>query len=488
MEYQDASAMVVTGWPNTLNSSGEYGGLLNSLTRDLAKLRPDVLAEMVLGLKVKPFHRRWLELECEHDRTLLLAPRGHGKTLIGTVAYTLWNIIRNPDVRIAIVASSHSQATEVLALIRGYIEADGPFRRMFGNLRGTTKWTESQLFCRRVLLAREATISAYGADGSIVGRHFDVIILDDVVDEENAWTDGQREKLANWFGKVLRPCVMPTGKLHLIGTWYHLRDLYGVLLDSVEKGEGRWRVIQDSAIGHDGAALWPEEYSLERLDEIRRDPTVGSVLFASQYLNDVSGYRDAIFRADWMQTWNASVLAEQGVSFNRLPKYVGVDLAISQSRDADYFAVVVIATDARGRVFVVDTFRDRLSFDAQVKKIAEVSRSHRPVRVAIESNAYQAALAQHLRKLGGVPVREVRTRTGKVQRAHRISPLFENGLVYLPEHDHRLLDELVEFPRGGHDDLLDALMMAVEEARAGGNGAARSTGVKRRIAGKRSPW
>lgn len=83
-------------------------------------------------------------------------------------------------------------------------------------------------------IAKEATVTAMGVGGPIISKHYDTIILDDIIDEENARTQEQREKMRVWYYKSLLPCLEPEGEIHILGTRYHPYDLYHTLLTSFD--------------------------------------------------------------------------------------------------------------------------------------------------------------------------------------------------------------------------------------------------------------
>ncbi|MHC4660194.1 MAG: hypothetical protein ACYS8W_00770 [Planctomycetota bacterium] len=115
-----------------------------------------------------------------------------------------------------------------------HVERNTIFKRTFGRLAGA-KWTQDEITLRRRRrIAKEAAVTALGVGGPIIGRHYDIILLDDVVDEEAARTENMRERISIWFRKVLMPCLEPGGELHLVGTRYHPLDLYGSLIESAK--------------------------------------------------------------------------------------------------------------------------------------------------------------------------------------------------------------------------------------------------------------
>ena len=462
--------------------------LSKRLAARAAELRNDPAAlARALGYEVRPFHRRWLELQQLSRRSLLLAPRGHGKSSVAGIVFAIWKVIQNPNVRILIVSNTHDQAKVFLREIRAQIEQNTAFLALFGDLRAN-RWSDAELLVRRTRIAKEATITAAGANGVIVGRHFDVIIADDIIDEENSWCETQRAKLQIWFHKTLFPCLEPDGEIHVIGTRYHGGDLYGEIVRRAQaeeegaKGRGgegakrtatsempagktsRWAILQDCAVAG-GAPLWPEKFPIEHLDGLRSQ--MGDILFACQYMNDPRGGNSGIFQEQWLQYYETLPMEPDGTGGFRqstLRIFQGVDLAISQGPSADFFAVVTIGVDTSHNVYVLDTFRGHLTFEKQLQKIRELAARFHPMRIDVESNAYQDALPSELVRTSGLPVRRVRQVRDKTLRAIKLSPQFENGKIFLKRTMTDLVTELLLFPRAPHDDLFDALEMAVSES------------------------
>ena len=212
-------------------------------------------------------------------------------------------------------------------------------------------------------------------------------------------------------------------------------------------------IVQKALEG--GGALWPEMFPPEELKERRRQ--MGSVIFDLQYQNDASKAQGAVFREEWLRKW--VVLPEA------LTVYQGVDLAISDKTFSDYFAIVTIGVSEDSDIHVLDAVRTRLTFEMQARTVFEKAQEFDPIAVAIEAVGYQMALSQVLAEHTLLPVRTVIPNTNKVARAWRLSALFERGKVLLGQGQDELIDELLEFPNGEHDDLFDALEMAVSAAR-----------------------
>jgi len=413
-----------------------------------------VFAEMVLGRQLESFHLRWIEYQQQNRKSLILAPRGFGKSSSCTILYVLWCIARDANLRVAIISNTSSQAEALLSEVKQLAQSE-PFREVFPEIKAGERWTNSEVtFSTKTSVTKEANITALGAEGAIISRHFDLIIGDDLVNQENSRTDLQRKKLATFFFQTLMPCLEPHGSIHLVGTRYDHGDLYGTLIASSYKQCARI----DQAIQKDGTSLWEEKFSIKQLKQMQVD--YGSANFAMQYQNDASLSQGEIFKEEWIQFYSTAPEFKFVVQ--------GVDLAISSKQDADYFAMVTIGIDYNHCIFILDAYRNKLSFLGQQQVIIQKFKRFDPVTVTIESNAYQAAQIHALRATEPtIRVSPLNTHRDKVTRARRISSYFESKKVFFRRDMVDLIDELLRMPNGDHDDLFDALEFAISQSLIG---------------------
>jgi len=201
-----------------------------AVNRALSDIR--FFTERVLRYQLTAFHEKWFLFQLDNKETLILAPRGHGKSTVCTISFALWRVIQNPDIRILIVSNTASQAESFLREIRTQLTQNEVLTCLFGWApAGSPRWSQTEIIVsERRRIAKEATVTALGVGGPVISKHYDTIILDDIIDEENARTEQQREKMQVWFYKSLLPCLEPDGEIHILGTRYHPYDLYNQLL------------------------------------------------------------------------------------------------------------------------------------------------------------------------------------------------------------------------------------------------------------------
>lgn len=420
--------------------------------------RLDILAEVVLGLRLQPFHRSMQVFTLRNSKTLQLAFRGSGKTTTVTEVRAIAAMLWDPNVRICIVARTGDLARDMLGEIKQFIETDS-FQYYFGDLKGDQnsrerKWTDSKITIQgRTQPRKEPTITTVGTEGQVVGKHFDLILADDLIDENNARTQHMREQVKTFFYKTLTPTLEPDGEFHIVGTRYHFDDIYGHLMSTDDEFEHQ--VIQ--ALDKHGRSPWPQKYPAKKFEALRK--AMGSVLFDTQYQCSTDKMKGGLFQWDWMPSLTKNAAAVKFGTNGQV--YIGVDPSVGEKEQNDYFAMVAIRRLGR-ELLIEDYFEDRLSFSQQMAKIAEWYDRFDPVTVAIEANAYQAVLAQQLAEnYERVRRRAVKTDKDKVTRAIKLSARFESEEVFFREGQGPLMDHLLLFPKGSHDDLFDALDLAV---------------------------
>lgn len=412
--------------------------------------------------------------------TLDLAPRGFGKSTVGDVDYCIINILRDPNIRIMIGSKTQTQAEAFLKEVRSHFEQNVDLIRIFGDWRKgkDNVWNDREFTVnKRTVIKKEATLTALGASGAVISKHFDIIIGDDLVGLENARTERQRANLKEWFYSSLFPTLEPDGEIHILGTRYNPLDLYEDLIKSGSYVVNIQRAI--NVLNGEERSLWEEKFTLERLKQIRADS--GKIIFNMQYQNDTELAKGKIFKAKYFryyeeykldydfQTAKVRIKTAEGIDqWIKVRVYFGCDLAISEKEtdNNDYFVCMVVGVDDEKNVYVLEYVKERLTFNTQLNTIISYGRDKYPMveRIGVEANAYQKALSQELRRLSLLPIININTSKDKVTRAMRRSANFENGKVFFREGMDDLEECLLLFPEVDHDDLFDALDFAMNMA------------------------
>lgn len=431
--------------------------------------RIDILAIEVLGKQIEPFHLALLKYQFEHPENLQLCFRGAGKSTVCTEIKTIHLLLKNPNLRILIASKTLQNACGFLKNIKAHFETNTRLEEIFGKYydpRRVGKWDEREIeVLPRTIVAKEASVTCIGVEGTVVSKHYDVIISDDLVDEDNSRSKLQRDKTRTWFYNTLMPTLEPPdqeiehrGEHHMLGTRYHYDDLYGHLIDNELKEHHQ--IIP--ALDVNGRSPWHKKFPPKWFAERRKRS--GLIIFNCQYQCDTEAMKGEIFQYDQCQ----QISEEDWPDYRNLRVFMGVDLAISESESADKFAIVVIGlTKDRSAYYVLDYYENQLRFKSQTKKILEYYRRWKPIRCSIETNQYQAAQYQNLKEENpDIRLKKVQTDKDKITRAWKLSAIFEDNKVFFRKGIQSLLIEhMVLFPNHKYKDLFDAFDLAVQASK-----------------------
>ena len=435
-----------------------------------------------------PFHREvYAHLsDDEKKRVLIAAPRGTAKSTVTTLIYPLWRAAfksSNEDLFIVIISESQAQSINFLSRIKYHLTYSEEFKAIFGDLGPNTasKWTHTD-----VILGNGARIVAVGTGQRVRGflqgdTRPNLIIVDDFESELNAFTPEARAKNRKWLTEAVIPSLSDDGKIAMIGTVIS-EDCFLCWA----KESTAWSVLWFSIWDDDEKSIWPERFPKERILNIKEEfKSVGNINgFFQEYMNIAQSPDDAPFQPKWIKIHSYDYKRIQGQNClvknegeeNEVIKpveiYMGVDPASSLSARADYFVIAAIAIDNENNKYVVDIYRSRISPAEQPKLIIDYYKKYKPRRVKVETVGYQEALRTAVRELMRednlyIPGLEagVKPRNSKSERLLSLVPLFAKGTFYFRAEDTHAQGEFLSYPKGRHDDIMDAIWTALDGAK-----------------------
>jgi predicted phage terminase large subunit-like protein len=425
----------------------------------------------------EPLHRPLCEFVQKWAGTkklLLLLPRGCFKSSVVTIGYSLWKIAQDPQQRILIANATYPMAVQFLSQIKNHLTRNQEFVNIFGNMAANAdSWREDRIAVVREKSyeQKEPTVWAQGMSANTTGSHFNIAILDDLVARENIGTKDQIEKTKNFYRDVL-DLVDPNpngGKqVIIIGTTWHWDDLYAWILDPKNNLLDdfeilRWPVYEGE--WGTGKLLFPKRLGWKQLGELKRQQ--GSTHFSAQYLLDPMPEENATFKKPFKRYEETDL---RGLKLN---KFICVDPAISENKEADYTAMVCIGVDANNDWYILDIWREHCLPKKMIDQIFYWDDKWKPISTGIETFAFQKVLKYFLqdemrKRNHFIPIKELgSTERSKEERIKGLQPRYESGSIFhssmLPNLDY-LEDELLRFPKGKNDDVIDALSSCLELA------------------------
>ena len=169
-------------------------------------------------------------LEEDTNRKLICVPRGTLKSSIASVAYPIWLLINNPNLRIYLDSEIYENSKNFVRQIKSILKSED-FQIIFGDYEGPV-WNEGEIVIskRTSVTMKEASITAGGIGTTKVGQHYDVYILDDPNSPANSATHEQRKKVVDHYQYAQSILEKPHGIFVLIGTRYSEDDLIGWII------------------------------------------------------------------------------------------------------------------------------------------------------------------------------------------------------------------------------------------------------------------
>lgn len=416
-------------------------------------------------------------LSGERFDKLVELSRGHLKTTICTVGYTLWRVVHDPNIRILLVMNTATNASKKLCEIGGHVENNQMLRWLFPEIVPDfkkVKWTSEELEMKRDKIWPEATVEAIGVGGKVVSRHYNLIIKDDMVsiesgsDEDIRILSDQIQKAIDWHQYSVSLFISPAvAQQIVVGTRWAFNDLIGhIETHELEYfTQFRYGCTYDKTLEDGAKPLWPERFPIEVLRQIRA--TQGPYKFACQYMNKPTYDDPNAFDLGVVRTFN--IVPDGPIDY-----FTAIDPAIGETKGADYSAIVTVGRASQYDFFCVEAKHGHWGVDRLIEEIFKTFQTWNSLQVGLETIMFQRVLLWPLREAmrrSEITLPIVELKPGKKQmKVARIATLreyFANGGLWLRSKEHMptVWHELAEFPVGTHDDVIDALASAVHMAR-----------------------
>jgi hypothetical protein len=173
-------------------------------------------------------------LEDPAEKKLILVPRGHFKSSIVTVGWSIQQVLRDANTRILITNAVWDLARKFLREISGLLTDKSLLPEIFGRFDGPgSKFTQDEITVaqRTRGTIKEATLTTAGVETALTGGHYDIILHDDLVEENNIGTKEQIQKIIRFYQNSL-DLLDPGGRILVVGTRWAMGDLYGTLIEN----------------------------------------------------------------------------------------------------------------------------------------------------------------------------------------------------------------------------------------------------------------
>jgi predicted phage terminase large subunit-like protein len=401
---------------------------------------------------------------------LQLWPRGSFKSAVFNVALVCWEIARNPNIRICVCSETGKQARKFVKQAMKIIDSQW-FRDRFGVHKGET-WKEGTgefISAQRTTLhTKEPTLLAAGAGEVWTGSHWDLVVMDDVVSQENTKTIEGLETLWHWFGEIMAQ-LDPGCRLLMIGTLHHYADLYCRIMKTKEMRK-LFELSVNGWLKEDGTLFFPGRLTRAFIEQ--QKVLLPPRQFACYYENKPTTDEEKIFRPSYFR-----VIEDRDIPAH-VWTYVFTDFAFiaeeKKKGKADRTCFWIVSLDCNRVAYVRDFYVGRWKPGDSVRIACDLWNRYQPLNlkgIVVEETTHTEllqAVFEEVRRQTFIHPKIIpvagRNQEVKEMRIEASEPRFRRGDIYFArslKEAHRkwkpMFDEMTEWPYSQHDDVPDAI-------------------------------
>jgi len=408
-------------------------------------------------------------------RLIIEAPPQHGKSTLISELFPAW-VLGKEDWPVLCASYGMSLAERKSQNARNIVDSD-IYKYIFPKVRLNPDSTSKEYWQTSI----KGSYKAVGRGGGLTGNPGKLLIADDLIaDKEEANSETTRESAWDWWNTVFYTRKQQHSGIILVETRWHLDDPAGKLEEQEKQNilSGRpretfdtWEKLTFPAIAEEdevfrkrGEALSPERFTLSNLLKTKNayisTGKIGD--WAALYQQQPIISENAEFRREWFKYYEPEHLVGKQLYWTTM-----VDLAISQKKTADFTVIRSVGKEVDGpNWYLGEVTRGRLDPLQTIDAIFHHWKLYRS-KVGVESVAYQAALQYFLieeqrKRREYFTIEEIKPSkiTKKEERIRGLVPLYKAGVIYHRKgEDSQLEMELLQFPKGRHDDEPDVLSM-----------------------------
>lgn len=425
------------------------------------------------GFKEGAHHRKLANIfkdviEGKKKRVIVnIAPR-MGKSEFASYLFPAWFLGQYPDKKIIMATHTAGLSEDFGRRVRNLLDTE-EYREVFPN----TLIADDQKAAGKWSTSAGGQYYAVGVGGALAGRGADLFVIDDPHSEQDIKANSRAtfDNAWSWFQTGPLQRLMPEGRIIVVMTRWSLIDLTGKLINFQIKNpeSDPWEIVELPAILPSGKSLWPEQWPVEQLEQKRTamDPRYWNAQYMQQPTSEGAAL---IKRADW-RIWEGEDPPPCEFVIQSW------DTAHETKTSADYTACTTWGVwynedeGMRPSVMLLDAFKERMEFPELKEAALRQYHEWKPDSFLVEKKAAGAPLIQELRRMG-IPVDEFSPSRGndKIARLNAVSDLFASGSVWAPDRRwaRDVIEEVVAFPVGEHDDYVDTMTQALLRFRNGG--------------------
>lgn len=396
-------------------------------------------------------------------RLIMTVPPRSLKSICASVAFPAWILAHDPSARIICISYSADLAARHARDCRRVMESEW-YRRLFPGTRISREKNSEMEFVTTAHGYRYST----SIGGTLTGRGANYLIIDDSLKADEAMSEVYRPGVNESYSRTIysRLDDKRTDRIIIVQQRLHVDDLVGYVLQKEKWTHLNLPAIaeteQEIAIGRNriyrreiGEVLHPARESRETLAAIKI--ALGSYDYYAQYQQCPVPPEGAVLQREWFRVYDEIPERRRG---DRIIQ--SWDTALTDGTSSDYSVCITVLV--RGvDYYILDILREKLNYPDLRRRIYRNWLDWGAEPPIIEDKGSGISLIQELRgdEFAGFPKAIAFKPEGdKLSRMHAQSAKIEAGHLHVPRHADWLDDffiEITQFPRGRHDDQVDAL-------------------------------
>lgn len=450
-------------------------------------------------------------------RLMLLVPPRHGKSELASIRFPAFVLGHHPDWEVINCGYNLDLPMRFSRKVREIVRDPG-YKPLFAD---TAMDPDSQS-AEAWNTTAGGGFTAAGVGGGITGKGATVLTIDDPIkNQEEADSINTRDGLWDWYWSTAYSRLSPGGGVLIIQTWWHDDDLAGRLQQKMrhEEDSDTFTIIKYPALAEKWEYRNNETGLIERyeepLDESHIQLREAACLTDNEPVSLNEGalellrmpgealhpqrYNEKMMRSMranqppriWSALYQQNPVPDEGVYFKKEyfkyeptpPEaynrnvYQAWDFAIGERQQNDYTVGVTFIQDEADFLHLVEVVRFKADSFVIVEEMLDAaerwgSEPTAPLTLGVEDSqiwkAIRPLFEKRMSERGLYPPYEVlRPLTDKMARARPLQGRLQQGRIYFPSEKPWAAEvekELLRFPAGAHDDIVDAMSWAVHLA------------------------
>lgn len=469
----------------------------------------------------QPYVHGWhVDLLCEHleaitdgvqfddgtyyNRLLINIPPGMMKSLLTNVFWPAWEWgPRNmPHMRFVCTAHSQTLAVRDSTKMRRLIQSEWYQTRWGDRVVLTGDQNAKTKFENMATGFREAV-----AFESMTGVRGDRVIIDDPHSVDGAASEAMRASTIETFLEAVpsRLNSPERSAIVVIMQRLHEEDVSGVIINKklgydhimlpmrYDPGRAAPTLLGvEDPRSEEGELLFPARFPEDVVD--RDERVMGPYAAAGQFQQSPEPRGGGIIKREWWQRWKrptyppfdyiiASLDTAYTVKQENDPSAMTIwgiwsggdqtaQITRAPTSDGEMLAVLERRyNEDRPRVMLMHAWAERLEFHDLVERVRETIERYGVEHLLVENKAAGHSVAQELRRVYGSEDFSMQLldpkNQDKMARLYSVQHLFAEGLIYAPERQwaEMTINQVAQFPKGKHDDIVDTVSMALRHMR-----------------------